>query len=792
MAHADTLTQENGPGPFFCLHLGPDGRVKRCDAAAGALFGDCLGAPCPVPCPEPGTCRDWPAGRRVWRLWTEAGPDGERTVRALVVTDLAAAAALAEARKGQLAAILDGAREGVVIAAAGRLVFVNPFMERLTGFAAATLLSRPFTDFLHPEDRDTVLATHTRRLAGQAAPESYSFRLVTASGGVRSISASSGRINWEGQPAAVSFLGDVSAQKAAQAALADLVRDQETVIAGRTAVLRETNERLTAEIEGHERTAAKLKAARLKLAKALRAKSVFLANVSHEIRTPLNVVLGMADMALRPDSQGQVDQIRALQMIREAGSSLRGILGDLLDLSRVESGHLEMEQLPFSPGQVLETVLSRYRLMAKRQGIVLGGETASDVPGYLLGDAGRLGQVLGNLVGNALKFTAEGSVTVSLTLARSGRSSLQGAVGLRFAVKDTGIGIAPDKQKTIFDSFSQADETIGRRFGGTGLGLAICRRLVGLMGGRLRLTSAPGQGSEFYFTARFAPVAADRPVLPEPALERDLPPLDILLAEDSDLSAEMIQAFLGPKGHTVVRAVNGQEALATLGLRRFDVVLMDIQMPVMDGIAATRAIRAGTVPGVAPDIPIVALTAYGAVRDRDRILGSGVTGYLAKPVNFDRLLEALSCSLGLAPTPCRDASASLPATAAAVPLPAAVADGPAFDAGRGEALDNLGDDAELYDRLVSVFLRDTPADRASLEAALAAGDTARVALVAHSLKGNAGIVGATPAADRARAVELAARAGQTAELPGLIAALGTALEATLAGFAAKGYGPAEP
>ncbi|KHK02622.1 ATP-binding protein [Desulfovibrio sp. TomC] len=789
MAQADTVTQTNGPGPFFCLQLGPDRRVVDCDKAARALFGDCQGAPSPVPCPEPGTPRDWPAEGIVWRLWAEADPDGGRTVRGLAVTDLAVAAALAATRQDQLAAILNGAREGVVIAVAGRLVFVNPFMERLTGHDAATLLSRPFTDFLHPEDRKTVLATHTRRLAGQAAPESYNFRLVTASGGIRHVSASSGRIEWEGKPAAVSFLGDISAQKAAQSALAELVSDQETVIAGRTSVLRETNERLTAEIAEHERTAAKLKAARLKLAKALRAKSVFLANVSHEIRTPLNVVLGMADMALRPDSTGQVDQIRALQMIHEAGSSLRGILGDLLDLSRVESGRLEMESLPFSPAKVLRTVLDRYKAVAERQGISLAGETALDVPLSLLGDAGRLDQVLGNLVGNALKFTADGSVTVSLTLARPNRRALPGAVALRFAVRDTGIGIAPDKQKTIFDSFSQADETIGRRFGGTGLGLAICRRLVGLMGGRLRLTSVPGQGSEFYFTARFRSLLESQPVRPT-ARSRALEPLDILLAEDSDLSAEMIQAFLTPKGHTVVRVVNGEEALVTLGLRRFDAVLMDIQMPVMDGLAATRAIRAGAVPGVSPDIPIVALTAYGGGRDRDRILGCGVTDYLTKPVNFDRLLEVLSGCLGLAPTACLPPEGPRPAVA--VVQPTVGLDEPAFDAGRSEALGNLGDDQELYDRLVAVFLRDTPADRGSLEAALAAGDTARVALVAHSLKGNAGIVGATPAGERARAVELAARAGQTAALPGLIAALVTVLEATLAGFAAKGYGPAGP
>jgi len=411
----------------------------------------------------------------------------------------------------------------------------------------------------------------------------------------------------------------------------------------------------------------------------------------------------------------------------------------------------------------------------------LSGEAAPDVPEWLLGDAGRLGQVLGNLVGNALKFTPAGSVTVAATLAKTSRNAPAGSVTVRFVVRDTGIGIPADKQKTIFESFSQADDTISRRFGGTGLGLAICRRLVGLMGGRMRLKSVPDQGSEFFFTARFAP-SVGQSETPPPSPSPELPPLDILLAEDSDLSAEMIQAFLTPKGHHVVRASNGEEALRILAQRRFDLVLMDIQMPVMDGIAAARAIRAGAVPGAASTIPIVALTAFGAAHDRERILQSGVTEYLSKPVNLDRLLDVLARCLGLGPEP--------QARVAPGPVPAG-ADAAAIDAGRDVALANLGGDLELYNVLVGIFLRDTPADRRALEAAQAAGDVPRVALCAHSIKGNAAIVGATPAADQARELEQAARAGQREALGPLVQALGVAVDRTLAGFAAKGHLPAE-
>ena len=810
------------PRPAFALRLDRAGRVTAADPAALGLLGDCLGAPPPLPSPPPGTSLDWTGAGGVWRLWTEAEPDGSLVLRGLDVADLAEAAATGQTRQRQFADIIDGATEGVAVAAAGRLVYVNPFMERLTGYDAATLRSKPFVDFLHPDDRRTVLGIHLRRLAGGQAPQCHVFRIVTADGGLRHVNAASAWMEWEGRPATVSFLADISELKAAEQALAEHVHSQEEVIAARTASLRETNDRLAAEAARHERTAQKLKTARTKLARALRAKSVFLANVSHEIRTPLNVILGMADLALRPDSGGQADLTRCLEMIREAGTSLRGILGDLLDLSRVESGRLELDAAPFSPRQVLEATLAAHRHVAQRQGLALTGETAADVPEHVIGDAGRLAQVLGNLVGNALKFTSVGGVSLRLTLARPGRRTPDGRVNLRFAVRDTGIGIPEDKQKTIFESFSQADETIGRRYGGTGLGLAICRRLAALMGGRLRLASSVGQGSEFVFTARY--LLAQGPAEPAGAARLALPPLDILLAEDADLAAEMIQAFLVPKGHNVIRVVNGEEALAALALRRFDVVLMDIQMPVMDGLTATRRIRSGELAGIPRDIPILALTAYGAVRDRERILGSGASGYLAKPVNFDQLLDALAASQSPAPDSPPQAEAGPAATTADAPdrrdaMPAgkphsgrprakagpsaaaarSKADArtkgavePAFDAGRDEALANLGGDEELYARLISVFLRDTPGDRARLAAALDASDAAGTALLAHSLKGNAGVVGATTAVARARDLEHAARAGETARFPACRQALDEALDAALAGFAAKGHEPAAP
>ncbi len=557
----------------------------------------------------------------------------------------------------------------------------------------------------------------------------------------------------------------------------------------------QANERLSREIEEHKRTTAKLEEARRRAGQASRAKSIFLANMSHEIRTPLNVILGMADMALRPDSQ--VDLTRALEMIREAGTVLRGLLGDLLDLSRVEAGRLVLETIPFCPRHVLQTVRNAHAFQAERQGLELVLAVDPELPETLGGDPGRLTQVLANLVTNALKFTPTGTVTLEARLVKSRtrpgqRPAAPETATLFFAVSDTGVGIDPEKKRLIFESFRQADDSVVRRFGGTGLGLSICRRLVGLMGGRIRVKSEPGQGSVFSFTARFKIVGPPEACAVDPvAAARDLPAgLDILLAEDSDLSAEMIEAFLIPKGHSVTRVVNGSEALAALAQRRFDLVLMDIQMPGMDGLTATRAIRSGREPGVDPDVPIVALTAHGLQGDRRRILRAGVTGYVAKPVNLDALLAAMARALE---GDGREQTAGIGRTAASVRPDKGVeaeASEP-FDAGRAEALENLGGDEALLARLAAIFLRDTPASRQKLEAAVAAGDQEVTALVAHSLKGNAGTIGASLAAARARELEMAARQGRRQEFAPLAQALFRELDRAMAGLAGQGITPAE-
>jgi PAS domain S-box-containing protein len=806
--------------PGLILVVDHDGRVSRLNAAARILLGNIVGRLFPVKPPADTldslnpTDFDWEHAGRIYRIYQILRDDANCAVSriyfGLDVTEGRNARHLATKYARHLAAILENAQEGVVITAGKRLIYVNPFMERLTGYDGASLLSRPFSEFLHVDDREAVLEAHRRRLTGAVVPPDLVFRIMTQSGGVRWVRTSSARIEWDDAPAALSLIFDITAERQAQIALSELIRNQEAIITSRTSSLREAkekleqeikerelarrdlvaaNERLSREIEDHERTAKKLRTAQKKASQSSQAKSVFLANMSHEIRTPLNVILGMADMALRPDSQDHFDHIRALEMIREAGTSLRGLLGDLLDLSRIEAGRLDLETVPFNPRRMLTLVLDSHAVLARRQGLALSGEVAENVPEILIGDSGRLGQIIGNLVSNALKFTQAGEVDVAVRrIPTRGKTVDPKAVTLQFSVRDTGVGIAPEKKRAIFQSFRQADETINRRFGGTGLGLAICRRLVGLLGGRIRVTSQPGQGSEFSFTARFTlPDAATQiATLPEKTeTSFTLPPLDILLAEDSDLSAEMILAFLAPKGHHVTRVINGHEALSALAMRRFDLILMDIQMPDMDGITATRAIREGQVPELNPDIPIVALTAHGATKDRDRILRAGVTDYLSKPLNLDLLLGTLAKIVGG-----HEASPQQQTLTQIVNSEESLTE--AFDAGWEEALENLGGDMDLYARLTSVYVRDTPRDLERLKCALAAGDKENTVLLAHTLKGNSGVIGASLACTRARDLEMAAREDHRQDLPTLAEVLYSEIDRVLAGFAAKGILAAKP
>lgn len=423
---------------------------------------------------------------------------------------------------------------------------------------------------------------------------------------------------------------DITARKRAEDALKRAHDKLEERVRIRTMELERANTELTSK-------STRLVSAMKKADAATRAKSSFLANMSHEIRTPLNAVLGMAELALRIHDEGKKNEY--LKRVMEAGNQLLSVINDILDFSKIEARKLTLEKIDFDIRKTLEGVLDIHRLQTMSKSLILELDVAADVPEVLVGDPSRLKQVLINLISNAVKFTEEGSVTISITKTEGPDEVETGdPVTLRFAVTDTGIGIPEDKQKAIFKSFLQADDSVTRKHGGTGLGLAICTLLVELMEGKLELESEEGKGSTFYFNARFTvgnPDAVYEILADNLNLQaQGVPRLKVLLADDNALNRELATTLLEEQGHECTAVENGSLALDAVREEDFDIVLMDVQMPIMDGLTATRAIRDRNSGARRPDIPIVAITAHALKGDRERFLNAGMNDYIAKPIKL--------------------------------------------------------------------------------------------------------------------------------------------------------------
>jgi signal transduction histidine kinase/HPt (histidine-containing phosphotransfer) domain-containing protein/ActR/RegA family two-component response regulator len=494
---------------------------------------------------------------------------------------------------------------------------------------------------------------------------------------------------------------------------------------------------------------------------ASRLKSEFLANMSHEIRTPLTAVLGYADLLLAPNLPPS-ERVEHVLTIRRNGEHLLSVLNDILDISKIEAGHMELERVPCSPSRVLLDVVSLMRARAAEKGLFFEARFITPVPRRIQSDPTRLHQIIVNLVGNAIKFTSAGMVRVLVSCIDPDSD----APRLTFEVVDTGVGMSPEQSERIFQPFVQADTSTTRRFGGTGLGLVISRRLAQMLGGDLNVESALQRGSTFTLTITTGPLAG---VAMRERLEESVRPRTanssaperrarlsgrVLLAEDGRDNQVLISTLLRRAGLDVTVVENGRRAVsATLDAARdgspFDVIFMDMQMPELDGYGATSQLRHRGYPGA-----VVALTAHAMAGDRERCLAAGCTDYLTKPLRADQLLATAARYLPEGDPPAaREGTAARPPTPSHAPL-----------------VSEFDDDPDLRD-IVVTFCHELPGLVTDLRSARARGDLGLLKSLAHQLKGAGGGYGFQPITDAAGRIESLCAANDGAPTPRLDEAL---------------------
>ena len=745
----------------------------------------------------------------------------------------------------------------------GYFLRLNPAWARVFGYDDTTLKASPFLDFVHPDDRASTVEAVSVLTTGT--------RLINFENRYRARDGSYRWLEWTAAP----FV-DQGVIYAAARDVTDRKRADEA--------LKESSAHL-------QHLVTELDVARKTAEAAAAAKGEFLANMSHEIRTPMNAVIGMTDLALRTRLTSQ--QREYIRTANQSAEALLSILNDILDLSKIEAGRLTLDHVPFGLRDTVEDAVRLFAPRADEKRLELACHIPPDVPEALVGDPGRLRQVLINLVGNAVKFTDAGDVVVEV----QAKHVTDAAATLEFTIADTGIGIAPDKQWTIFGAFVQADSSTTRRFGGTGLGLTISADLVERMGGRIWVTSEEGRGSQFRFVATFGiqterraetrpsaanlhdlrvlvvddnatnriileellrswrmdptvvdsassalaaldngvrdgrafelvltdammpgvdgfalarQIAADARLasakvimltssgvvpdgegggersvaaqLTKPVKQSDLldailtafgapiarrtddqpslrsagdVPLQILVAEDNLTNQKLVRLLLEQEGHEVTVVPNGRAAVTSSAARKYDVILMDVQMPEMDGFEATAAIRQRE-RDTGVRVPIVAMTAHAMTGDRERCLAEGMDAYVSKPLRPEDLLATID-GLLLDPATPRE-----PRSDRSSPRVETAAKGPSIDG--AALLADFGGNSALMADVIRVFLSDAPAQQETLRAAVAAGDAGAIAAAAHAIKGSVGLFSKGAAYEAARTLEHAARAGELADV----------------------------
>jgi PAS domain S-box-containing protein len=606
------------------------------------------------------------------------------------------------------------------------MLFISDAVARITGFPAADFLGQPprrsFAALIHAADRVRVVQAVAESLRAER-PYLVEYRLLHADGGVRWL--------WENGTGVRNEAGEVTW-------LDGVILD----ISER----RQMEEALRAAKESAEQAAA--------------ARATFVANMSHEIRTPMNSILGFTDVLL--DGELAPDQRRHLDTVRSAGRALLRLLNEILDTAKLEKGAVELELNDFNMLSLIDELSSTLGANARAKGLSVDIQYDPALPTNLRGDELRIRQVLTNLLDNAIKFTAAGNVTL--------RAEARGDQ-LHFEVRDTGIGIEPDRLQAIFDPFTQADASMTRRFGGTGLGTTISKQLVELMGGKIWVESTPGQGAAFrvllpLVVARFAPQQGR---LRTAAV---LPPLRVLVADDVPQNIELLQLLMARRGHTVTGVADGAAAIELVARQDFDLILMDMQMPSVDGLAATRAIRAQAAQAGRPRVPMVAMTASVLEAHRHASAEAGMDGFAGKPVDWFTLSHEIARVLGIG----------------AASTPVAVG-GARQVLNRDAGLQRWGGREQPYAAALAHFAGQYRDLAQTLQACAAVRDAAALRMLAHKVRGVAANLGLEQLADAMAQLEQHAEGN---DQPALGAALAQAAGPLAAALAATGTGQDTP
>jgi PAS domain S-box-containing protein len=543
-----------------------------------------------------------------------------------------------------LKAIADSSPIGVYIAQDGVFRYVNRNLQNALGYSAKELLGTKGQNYILPDDRSAVKKNAIAMLKGKRG-KPYGYRTVSKGGDIRYVIETVDSITYDGRRAVLGNLIDITERKQMEDELRGHRDNLEKLVRERTNELSDTNRRLKHELEAREKIEAQLLRAKNEAETANQAKSEFLARTSHEIRTPIHGVMGMIDLVL--DSQLKQDQRQYLKMAMASAESLLNIINDILDLSKIEARQTEPEKADFNLRAVFEDTMDTMAVAAFKKGLEFVSRIPGDLPTALVGDEGRLRQILVNLIGNANKFTERGEIVLSVETTAVRDKDVE----LHFSVRDTGIGIPADKQDIIFEPFQQADGSINRKYGGTGLGLTISQRLITSIGGRIWVESVPKQGSTFHFTARFARQSVISPTDKPIRILPDLHGTPVLLVDDNETSRQVLKELLQGRGFEVTEAGSGAAALRELekvgkASRSFRLVFIDKNMPEMGGFELARKIMDN--PAI-PAVVVMMLPPDSISNDFHRCQELGIANYTIKPIRESRLFEAIQQALGLAP-----------------------------------------------------------------------------------------------------------------------------------------------